>query len=129
MSHIVKGKVTVAYSDAVVFITALTELGIVLTNERLYRVMVGYTTERYDLVLQHPERPQFRLGFNLEDGRYMPYQEDYGDVGEWTRRVSAELADMYLAQHYAAALRAENYQVEIRRENGHLEVIAEEAVW
>ena len=29
----------------------------------------------------------------------------------------------------AAALRAENYQVEIRRENGHLEVIAEEAVW
>jgi len=129
MSHIVKGKVAVAYSDTVVFKTALAELGTLLTNERLYRVGAGYTSERYDLVLQHPERPQFRLGFNLEGGRYMPYQEDYGDVGEWTRRVSTELADLYLAYHYAAALRAENYQVEIRRENGYLEVIAEEAVW
>ncbi len=78
MSHIVKGKVSVSYTDLDVLVKALSGLGEVRENEKLYRVGVGYTDERYSLVLVDAQDHQRRIGFRLEGAVFNQYQEDYG---------------------------------------------------
>ncbi|RJX82290.1 hypothetical protein [Pseudomonas sp. LS-2] len=130
MSHIVRARVAVAYTDLELLKQALSGLGNVYQNEKLYRIGFGLTSERYELVLIDARNTENRLGFNLENGVYNMFVEDYGSSGVWTRDVSGKIADRYLAHHYAKQLKAENYNVSIVSQgDGTLEVIAEEVVW
>ncbi|MDD1011936.1 MULTISPECIES: hypothetical protein [Pseudomonas] len=130
MSHIVKGKVSVSYTDLDVLVKALSGLGEVRENEKLYRVGVGYTDERYSLVLVDAQDHQRRIGFRLEGAVFNQYQEDYGSYGAWTAQTSNKIVDRYLAYHYEKQLKAENYNVTVMTQaDGTLEVVAEEVVW
>lgn len=70
MSHIVKGKVTVAYKDETLLRKALETLGIVVENERLYVALGGGSYSKaagnYDLVLVNKSNPKFRIGYRNE---------------------------------------------------------------
>ncbi|KRP78397.1 MULTISPECIES: hypothetical protein [Pseudomonas] len=130
MSHIVRAKVAVSYTDIDVLMKALSGLGNLYQNEQLYRIGVGLTSERYQLVLVDPSNSKHRLGFNLENGVFNQFVENYGSSGDWTKSVSTQIVDRYLAYHYAKQLEAENYNVSIvAQTDGSLEVVAEEVVW
>lgn len=130
MSHIVKGKIVVSYTDPEVLMKALTGLGHICEQEKLYRVGVGYTSERYNLVLVDATDNQRRIGFNLEGGVFNQYQEEYGSYGMWTAEISRQIGDRYLAFHYEKQLKSENFNVTVvTQADGSLEVVAEEVVW
>ena len=130
MSHIVRAKVAVSYTDIEVLMKALSGLGNLYQNEQLYRIGVGLTSERYQLVLVDPSNTQHRMGFNLENDVFNQFVENYGSSGAWTNSVSSQIVDRYLAYHYAKQLEAENYKVSIvAQTDGSLEVVAEEVVW
>lgn len=130
MSHIVRAKVAVSYTDIDVLMKALSGLGNLYQNEQLYRIGVGLTSERYQLVLVDQANSQHRLGFNLENGVFNQFVENYGSSGAWTNSVSSQIVDRYFAYHYAKQLEAENYKVSIvAQTDGSLEVVAEEVVW
>ena len=130
MSHIVRAKVAVSYTDIDVLMKALSGLGNLYQNEQLYRIGVGLTSERYQLVLVDPSNTQHRMGFNLENDVFNQFVENYGSSGAWTNSVSSQIVDRYLAYHYAKQLEAENYKVSIvAQTDGSLEVVAEEVVW
>lgn len=130
MSHIVKGTVSVQYTDFDLLKSALAHLGIVAEREPLYRVGPGYTSERYDLVLIDPQDPQRRLGYNREGEVWVQYQEDYGQYGAWTRQISSKIQDRYIALHYQRNLKEEGFNCTITElHDGSLELVAEESVW
>ncbi|WP_240224647.1 hypothetical protein [Rheinheimera hassiensis] len=130
MSHIVKGTVSVAYVSKEHLIKAISGLGQLSENEKLYRVGVGYTRERYDLVLISNEDPKLRIGYHLNNGVWEQYQEDYGDYGTWTKNISSQVQDRYIAYHYEAQLKEEGFKVTIQQQNdGTLELLAEESAW
>lgn len=85
MSHIVKGRVSVAYQDKDVLIKALQVVGNVYVDERLYRVGVGFTSEKYSLVLVDKSDTHKRIGYNLESGVWSQFQEDWGSYGRGQR--------------------------------------------
>ncbi|WP_426719154.1 hypothetical protein [Enterobacter cloacae complex sp. 304I2] len=62
MSHIVKGKVQVAYKDKELLLKALEGVGVVVENEKLYRVGAGYTFEKYPIVLIDQNNKEHRIG-------------------------------------------------------------------
>jgi uncharacterized membrane protein YfhO len=130
MSHIVKGKVQTAYTNKELLVKALSGLGKVYENEKLYRVGVGYTSERYPLVLVDSKKDKYRIGYRQNNGVWEQYQENWGEHGEWTKKVSELVQDRYLAFHYEAELKEEGFTVTIKQHNdGTLELEAEEAVW
>lgn len=130
MSHIVKGKVQVAYKDQELLQRALSGLGAVVEKEKLYRVGVGYTMERYDLVLIDPQNKERRIGYKNEKGVWNQYQENYGSYGSWTKQVSDKIQDRYIAFHYEKNLKEEGFDVVVQEHNdGTLELVAEEACW
>lgn len=128
MSHIVKGTIETAYTDRDVLVRSMSHFGNVFQNAPLYRVGAGYTSEKYDLVLVDKTQDHFRLGFNFKGGLFQPYQEGYGSVGEWTRKVNQGIRDRYIAHTYERQLIEEGYNVTIKQlTDGSLEVEAEEA--
>lgn len=128
MSHIVKGKVKTKYTDKVLLTEALSAVGNVRTNEKLYRVGAGFTSERYDLVLIDSTDDTRRIGFNLKNGQYQQFQEDYGSYGDWTKSVSQMIEDRYLAHHYKQALELEGFKVNvIEKHDGTIELDAVES--
>lgn len=134
MSHIVKGKVTVAYKDETLLRKALETLGIVVENERLYVALGGGSYSKaagsYDLVLVNKSNSKFRIGYRNENGEFNQYQENWGEMGSWTREVSSKVSDRYLAFHYEQQLTEEGFNVTVQEHNdGTLELVAEEAVW
>lgn len=130
MSHIVKGKVKVAYKDQQLLKRALNGLGVVVEKEKLYQVGVGYTMERYDLVLIDPENKERRIGYKNENGVLSQYQENYGSYGSWTKQISDKIQDRYIAFHYEKNMKEEGFDVVIQEhKDGTLELIAEEACW
>ncbi len=130
MSHIVKGKVDVAYTDRELLVKALSGLGIVAGNETLYRVGVGYTKEKYTLVLIDKSDPEKRIGYQEINGVWTQFQEDYGTYGAWTKRTAEAIQDRYLAYHYEKQLTDEGFNVQIcQLADGSLEIVAEETAW
>lgn len=130
MSHIVKGKVQTAYRDKELLIKALQNCGVLAENEKLYRVAVGYTREKYPLVLIDPNNKEHRIGYKEKNGVWEQYQEDYGSYGRWTKQISERVGDHYLAFHYEKQLKAEGWDVSVQRQaDGTLEVVGEEACW
>ena len=130
MSHIVKGKVNVAYKEKEILIKALEGLGFVTQDEKLYRVGAGYTTEKYPLVLVDRNNKEHRIGYKEKNGVWEQYQEDYGSYGHWTQQVSSKIQDRYIAFHYEKQLLEEGFNVTIKQHNdGTLELEAEEVAW
>jgi hypothetical protein len=130
MSHIVQGKIKTAFKDEELLMKALAGLGTVRINEKLYRVGPGYTAEKYDIVLIDESNPHNRLGFNRHSGVFVQYQEEYGSVGAWTRRVSAKIQDRYIAFHYEKELVKDGFDVSIQEhKDGTVELLATEAGW
>lgn len=130
MSHIVKGTVTVAYVNEQLLLQALNTLGQVQTDAQLYRVGVGYTNERYQIVLVSDKNPEFRIGFNREGDTWEQYQENYGAYGMWTKAVAGQIQDRYLAFHYKEQLISEGFNATIEQKpDGTLEVLATEQAW
>ena len=130
MSHIVKAKATITYTDKELLIRALTGLGRIAENERLYRVGPGYTSERYDVVLIDEQDSKYRLGFSLKGKVWEQYQEEYGSFGPWTKGRSELIADRYLAYHYERELVEQGYEVKMMQQaNGAIEIEAVEAPW
>lgn len=130
MSHIVKGKVNVAYKEDEFLIKALSGLGILLKDQKLYRVGAGYTSETYDLVLVDEKNKDYRIGYKKVGGVWHQFQEDYGSYGRWTKKISDKVQDRYLAYHYEKQLNDEGYDVVINQENdGSLVLEADERCW
>lgn len=131
MSHIVKGKVKVAYTDKELLLKALQSVGVVAENERLYRVGAGLTRERYSLVLMDPNNKDHRIGYRENNsGVWEQYQEDWGSYGQWTRNISDTIQDRYIAFHYERQLVEEGFKVVMKQHSdGTLELEAEEQAW
>lgn len=130
MSHIVKGKVSVAYRSKELLLKALEGVGVVVENEKLYRVGAGYTSERYPLVLIDKNNKEHRIGYKETNGVWEQYQENYGSHGTWTKNASSKIQDRYLAFHYEQQLREEGFNVTVKQHNdGTLELEAEEVSW
>lgn len=130
MSHIVKGKVAVAYVNEQHLLKALNGLGILTQHDKLYRVGAGYTSERYDYVLASEHDSTRRIGFNLVRGVWEQFEENFGTYGQWTREISTKIQDRYLAIHYEAELKNEGFTVTVtQKQDGTLELVAEEAAW
>jgi len=129
MSHIVKGKVNIVYKDQELLIKALNGLGQLTTNETLYRVGEGFTSEKYPLVLVGEKNNQ-RIGYKENNGVWEQYQENYGSYGKWTKEISTKIQDRYIAYHYEKQLVDEGYSVSIKEfHDGTLELEAEEMAW
>lgn len=127
MSHIVKGRVSVAYQDKDLLIKALQVVGHVHVDEKLYRVGVGYTNEKYALVLVDKNDPLKRIGYNKEGNAWSQFQEDWGSYGVWTKTVSSKVQDAYIAFHYQKQLESDGFNVTITQmSDGSLNVFAEE---
>ncbi|NRC34284.1 hypothetical protein HB746_35520 [Pseudomonas aeruginosa] len=127
MSHIVKGRVSVAYQDKEVLINALQVVGNVFVDERLYRVGVGFTSEKYSLVLVDKSDTHKRIGYNLESGVWNQFQEDWGSYGEWTKAAASKIQDAYIAFHYQKQLESDGFNVTVTQQaDGSLNVFAEE---
>lgn len=75
MSHIVKGKVQVAYKDKELLLKALEGVGVVVENEKLYRVGAGYTFEKYPIVLIDQNNKEHRIGYKEKNGVWEQYQK------------------------------------------------------
>lgn len=130
MSHIVKGQIQTAFTDTDRFRECLAAHGNVLEDAPLYREMVGYTKENYPLVLEDKQTPEHRIGFRFEGGVWRPYEEQYGNVGAWTRRIKRDITDLYIAKHYEAELVKEGFQTSVTRNpNGSYVIEAEEVAW
>lgn len=134
MSHIVKGRVDLAYTDAQVLRKALESVGVVLEHEQA-TIATGVdfvrSGERYPLVLQARHNPKFRIGFKPDQlGNYAPYYDQWGDLGTWSNQSLAAIKDRYIAYHYEKQLTEEGYKVSVHQQaDGSLEVLAEEATW
>lgn len=63
MSHIVKGQVQVAYKNKELLLKALEGVGVVVENEKLFRVGAGYTFEKYPIVLIDQNNKEHRIGY------------------------------------------------------------------
>ena len=130
MSHIVKGKATVAFTDKSLLVNALNGLGNILENAKLCRVGAGYTREKYGIVLVDFSKEDHRIGFNQEGRIWQQYQEDYGSYGQWTKRMAQLIQDRYLGFHYARELEAQGMKVSMNQmANGAIEIEAREMVW
>jgi len=130
MSHIVKGKVQVAYKNKALLLRALEGVGLIVENEKLYRVGAGYTFEKYPIVLIDPKNKDHRIGYKENAGVWEQYQENFGSYGRWTQQASALIQDRYIAFHYEQELVEEGFSVTVRQHHdGTLELEAEEAVW
>lgn len=130
MSHIVKGKVLVRYTDRDILIKSLSPHGKLFENAPLYQVGNGYTSTKYQIVLVSNANETFRIGFNLKEGVWEQFQEDYGSVGEWTKQVSQRVQDRYLAFGYEQKLKSEGYDVKVtEKADGTFEVLAEEETY
>lgn len=133
MSHIVKGKVNLAYTDLELLKKALSTLGTVLENERI-TVATGTDYikqgEKFPIVLQAKNNAKYCLGFKKEGPYYVPYYDNWGDLGRWCTQSVDALRDRYIAFHYERQLKSEGFEVKIRPlADGSLEVLAEEASW
>lgn len=127
MSHIVKGKVKVSYKDKELLLMALEGVGVVVENRKLYRVGLGYTLEKYPIVLIDQNNNEHRIGYKEKDGVWEQYQEDYF---RWTRQISNKIQDRYIAFHYEHQLKEEGFNVTVKQhQDGSLELEAEEVVW
>lgn len=130
MSHIVKGKVQVAYKDKELLLKALEGVGVVVENEKLYRVGAGYTFEKYPIVLIDQNNKEHRIGYKEKNGVWEQYRENYGSYGRWTQQASSKVQDRYIAFHYEQQLKEEGFSVTVKQHHdGTLELEAEEAVW
>lgn len=130
MSHIVKGTVKVQYRDREMLIRALSPHGSIYENASLYEVGNGLTHSKYQLVLVAKENDTFRIGFNQKNGIWEQFQENYGTVGSWTKRVSQNVQDRYLAYGYERKLKEEGFEVKITEySDGSFEVLAQEEVY
>lgn len=130
MSHIVKGKVQVAYKDKELLLKALEGVGVVVENEKLYRVGAGYTFEKYPIVLIDQNNKEHRIGYKEKNGVWEQYQENYGSYTRWTQQASSKVQDRYIAFHYEQQLKEEGFSVTVKQHHdGTLELEAEEAVW
>ncbi len=83
MSHIVKGQVQVAYKNKELLLKALEGVGVVVENEKLFRVGAGYTFEKYPIVLIDQNNKEHRIGYKEKNGVWEQYQENYGSYGRW----------------------------------------------
>lgn len=135
MSHIMKGKVSVAYNDEQVMRKTLQSLGLVLENEYA-TIATGSNSfarspAKYPLVLQAATNKNYRMGFKQEsDGNFHPFYDEWGDLGRWCKEVNAAVQDRYIAYHYEKQLTAEGYSVSVQPlQDGSLEVVAMEATW
>ncbi|RYY74460.1 MAG: hypothetical protein EOO52_12920 [Gammaproteobacteria bacterium] len=130
MSHIVTGKVGVRYTDRNLLIRALSPHGNIYENESLYEVGNGLTRSKYQLVLVAKENNQFRIGYNLVEGTWKQFQENYGSVGAWTQRVTERVQDRYLAFGYEKQLISEGFEVTVTEtKDGSFEVVALEEMY
>ncbi len=131
MSHITKGTIAVKINDEDLLIKALLGLGTVTRNDQLYRVGYGLTSETYDLVLTSEKNNQYRIGYKKNrDGSWSQYQEDYGNLGQWTKQISEKIQDRYIAYHYERELKSEGFNVSIKTTNdGAVELEFEEQTW
>lgn len=135
MSHIVKGKVDIAYADREILHKALASMGTVHENERASIIsspgVFEYTQERYPIVLEASTDSRFRMGFKQDaQGRFAPYLDEYGELGAWCASALETLKDRYIAYHYQRQLESEGFKVDVRpMSDGSLEVVAEEAGW
>ena len=136
MSHIMRGKVAIAFNDEAVLRKALATLGNVLENQHA-TIATGTGTfarspERYPLVLESSSNKNYRMGFKKEaDGNFHPFFDEWGDLGRWCKEVNAATQDRYIAYHYEKELTSEGYKVAVHTMNdGSLEVVGmEEATW
>lgn len=130
MSHIVKARLSVTYTNKELLLKALSGLGVVKENETLYRVGYGFTSERYPVVLIDTNNPQHRIGYAEKNGVWEQYQENYGVYGEWTKKESSKIQDRYIAYHYEQQLVDEGFKVSMfQHADGTLELEALEAEW
>ncbi|EPK6993029.1 hypothetical protein L7M13_003625 [Klebsiella pneumoniae] len=130
MSHIVKGQVQVAYKSKELLLKALEGVGVVVENEKLFRVGAGYTFEKYPIVLIDQNNKEHRIGYKEKNGVWEQYQENYGSYGRWTQQASSKVQDRYIAFHYEQQLKEEGFSVTVKQHHdGTLELEAEEAVW
>ncbi len=129
MSHIVQGKSNVEYRNRNILIEALRHHGIVAENERLYidsGMGLNATNERYELVLASEHNNRHRIGFNSINGVYKSFQENFGEIGRWTKKVVPSIADLYVAIEYRNNLIAEGYECKIEEQDGGFVLLAEE---
>ena len=130
MSHIVRGHVKTAYTDKEILVRALGYLGEVRENEKLYRVGDGFSRETYDVVLIDSENQKNRIGYNYEGDMWSQFQENYGAVGRWTKKISSKIQDRYIAFHYEKNLVEEGFKVTVQeQQDGTLELVANEGGW
>lgn len=135
MSHIVRGKVDLAYTDAEILKKALGTIGNVLENARATVALGGgnyqHSGEKFDLVLQDRRNTQYRLGFRREaNGGFVPYYDQFSSLGRWCDESLEQVKDRYIAYHYQSQLDKEGFKSEVRfLENGGVEVVAEEVTW
>lgn len=134
MSHIVRGQVKLAYTDEEVLRKALATIGVVLENQRAtIATGVGYKQngENYPIVLEATANKDFRIGFKREaNGAFVPYYDNFGELGKWCAQANAALTDRYIAYHYEKQLISEGYNVELQTQSdGSIEVLASEVAW
>lgn len=133
MSHIVRGQVNLAYTDVELLKRALSTIGTVHENERaVIATGVDYVKsgEKYPIVLEARGNSKFRLGFKREGDYYVPYYDNWGDLGTWCNKSMEALKDRYIAFHYEQRLKAEGFEVKVQSlPDGSIEVLAEEATW
>ena len=134
MSHIVRATIDIALKDRELLTHALEAIGTVKKNDKITVAGISGTyslsQENYDIVLESQDGHKFRLGFNEEDGLFVPYADEWGRLGQWVEKSLAKAKDHYLAQHYARELENEGFSSEIiTHQDGSLEVLATETVW
>ena len=135
MSHISQGRGKIAFTDKNLLLKALEKVGRVEENTHLYVETGGgghsRTMKKYDVVLISKTNKKHRIGFNKNsDGHYVPFEENWGDCGRWTRRVKPMLDDLYIGYHYEQQMQNEGFDVElVMNDDGTIEVEGVEQVW
>lgn len=131
MSHIIKGTITVNYTNRDALKKAMGNVGKVEESTFIYRDNGSHYVKdnnSYELVLVSQDNKKHRIGFKLENGRYQPYYDDYGKLGTWIKGVVPKLDDYYIAHDAGLQLEqdAENdfsYTVE-ENQHGEVEMVA-----
>lgn len=134
MSHITKGKVDIAYRDAELLKKAIAGVGVLRENEKITIALGGdsykNSSERYPLVLENPTDPRMRVGFKQEGESYVPFYDNWGNLGKWSNVSMARLKDRYIAHHYESKLQEEGFKTEVvEQRDGTLDVVFEEVAW
>ncbi|MEZ8733882.1 hypothetical protein [Vibrio sp. 10N.239.312.D08] len=130
MSHIVQGKLNVQYTSRELLIEALAHHGNVLSNDTLFidngtRLVKDGKT--YDIVLASDTNSMHRIGYKESAGMFKQYQENYGEIGRWTSKVSQSIQDLYVALEYRNNLQNEGYEVSVAPiTSGGFEIVAQE---